>query len=72
MSYEIWDIGTGNCVGRFTDLVAAKTWARKLTDQYGAEYANSLVLDLTDHRADEEVANADVHLPIEANARDVS
>jgi hypothetical protein len=42
MGFEVRDIETGNCVGRFDDEAAARVCVQKLIEHFDAEYGNSL------------------------------
>ena len=44
MHYELWDIATGNCVGRYSSENEAMSRVRSLLAQIGAAYAEELEL----------------------------
>lgn len=56
MNYEIWDVETGNCVGRFDDEAAALAWVQALLDRYGAGYADSLMVGI-EHQSGEDAGS---------------
>ena len=44
MRYEIWDVATGNCVGRYASEEEATARIRNLLAQFGTSYADDLAL----------------------------
>jgi hypothetical protein len=53
MSWEIWDIESGNCVGRFDNERAALSWVQSLVDSFGSGYADDLVVGIDIERDDD-------------------
>ena len=51
-SYELWDIETGNIVGKFADASAAFDVIRTLLDANGNEIADALLLQCRDGNAE--------------------
>jgi hypothetical protein len=48
MHYELWDVGTGNCIGRYASEAAALERVQALVEQFGAPYADELELAAED------------------------
>lgn len=48
MHYEIWDVATGNCIGRYTSEHAALTRVKELLSQFGDAYVDELELAAED------------------------
>jgi hypothetical protein len=48
VTYELWDVATGNCIGRFGSEVDALARVRTLLDQFGDGYAEDLELGVED------------------------
>jgi hypothetical protein len=44
MHYELWDVATGNCVGRYDSEADAMARVRSLIGQIGSPYADDLEL----------------------------
>jgi hypothetical protein len=44
MYYELWDVATGNCIGRYGSEVEALARVRSLLAHYGSDYARDLEL----------------------------
>lgn len=44
MAYERWDVGTGNCIGRYATVREATARVRALLDRFGETYADDLEL----------------------------
>ena len=42
MHVEIWDVATGNCIGRYVTAHEAGVLAQRLIDQFGTAYASDL------------------------------
>ena len=53
MNWEVWDIETGNCVGRFDNEREALAWVQALLDQVGSGYADDLVVGIDIERDDD-------------------
>ena len=48
MTYELWDVATGNCIGCFGSELDALTCVRTLLDHFGPGYAGDLELGVED------------------------
>jgi len=44
VSYEIWDVATGNCIGRYATAEEALVRVHELLGRFGADYAADLEL----------------------------
>ena len=51
MTYELWDVATGNCIGRFGSEIDALARVRTLLDHFGPGYADDLELGVEDESA---------------------
>lgn len=68
MNYDIWDVGTGNCIGRYGTAAAALARVRDLIDQFGAAYARDLEVAAEDDLGNfvERLSGADLQARAEA------
>ena len=48
MAYELWDVGTGNCIGRYAAEEEALARVMELLGRFGRDYAADLELAAED------------------------